>query len=350
VKQYDVAIVGGGPAGMATALAVHNQGLRVVVMEASHPPLDKACGEGMMSDSLAVLRKLGIHLTVENGMPFKGIRFLGPTNTVQAEFPAEPALGVRRTTLHAKLIERAESAGIKIHWASPLRALEQNAVICKDARCEARWIVGADGLNSNVRRWTGLNHFAWNRQRLGLRQHFAVKPWSGYVDVHWGEQCQCYITPIGPEEISVAFLSRNKQARFGELLRLFPEVADRMEGAKPTSSVRGALTGMRKVKRVYKRNVALVGDAAGTVDAITGQGIGLAMKQAEALAHAFVAENLRQYARRHAAIMRRPTLMAAGLLLMDQHALIRNAAMRVLAHNPKSFRKLLALHVSFQQV
>jgi flavin-dependent dehydrogenase len=347
VKQYDVAVVGGGPAGLVVALTARSRGLHVAVMEASHPPLDKACGEGLMVDSLLALGKLGIHLNTEDGIQFKGIRFLQRGRTVEAEFPEGLALGVRRTTLHGRLVERAESAGVEIHWDSPVRGLDPNTVICGNTRFQARWIVGADGLNSHVRRLIGLNGFVWSRERLGVRQHFAVKPWSNYVDVHWGEHCQCYITPIGPEEVSVAFLTRDKQARFDDLLRLFPEVADRVRNAAPTSRMRGALTAMRKVRRIYKGNVALAGDAAGTVDAITGQGIGLAFQQAAALAEALAIGNLRQYARRHAAIMRRPTLMAIGLMLMGEHARVRELAMAVLAKKPSSFSKLLALHVGF---
>jgi flavin-dependent dehydrogenase len=104
---------------------------------------------------------------------------------------------------------------------------------------------------------------------------------------------------------------------------------------------------MRKVRRVYQGNVVLVGDAAGTVDAITGQGIGLAFQQAIALAEALAAGNLRQYARRHAAIMWRPTLMATGLLMMGEHVSIRRFVMAVFAKKPAHFSKLLALHVGF---
>jgi len=345
VKQYDLAVVGGGPAGLAVALAARNEGLHVAVAEAGRPPLDKACGEGLMAHSLAALRKLGVHLSVDDGAPFKGIRFMGANHTVGAEFLGGAALAVRRTTLHARLVERAESAGVEIHWGSPVCGLEGSQVICRSMRLAARWIVGADGLHSKVRRLAGLNHFVWNRQRVGLRQHFAVRPWSDSVDVHWGAGCQCYVTPIGSEEVSIAFLCRKEQACFRDLLRTFPEVADRIGGAKPTSSVRGGVTALRKVRRIYKENVVLVGDAAGSVDAITGQGIGLAFQQALALAEALTTGKLSRYERQFAAIMRRPMLMGTGLTLLGECGRAREVLLRFLAGKPANFERLLALHV-----
>ncbi len=344
-KSYDVAVAGCGPAGLAVALAARAKGFRVVAVDAGHPSLDKACGEGLMADGLRAARSLGIQLGAAEGMHFKGIRFVGANYTIQADFPTGLGLAVRRTTLHKKLVQQAESAGVEMHWGVPICGLENNTLLCRNARFEAQWIVGADGLHSMVRRLAGLDRFLWNRERVGMRQHFAVKPWSEYVDVHWGDRCQCYITPVGPEEISVAFLARKQQGRFDDLLRLFPVVADRVCGAQLTSKARGALTALRRIRRVYKGNVALVGDASGAVDAITGQGIGLALRQALALAEALAAGDLRHYAQQHAAIMRRPSLMAAGLSMMGEHAHLRELVLKIFAKKPLSFDRLLALHV-----
>jgi flavin-dependent dehydrogenase len=73
--KTDVVVVGGGSAGLAAAYAARLQGLRVVVLEAAHPPIDKVCGEGVMPEALAALRRLGGHLTPEHGTPLVGLRF-----------------------------------------------------------------------------------------------------------------------------------------------------------------------------------------------------------------------------------------------------------------------------------
>jgi 2-polyprenyl-6-methoxyphenol hydroxylase-like FAD-dependent oxidoreductase len=59
-RETDVLVVSGGPAGLATALAVRRKRLRAVVVDSAAPPIDKACGEGLMPDSVAALSALGV--------------------------------------------------------------------------------------------------------------------------------------------------------------------------------------------------------------------------------------------------------------------------------------------------
>src|SRR5690348_5891232 len=92
VFDTDVFVVGGGPAGLAAAIAARQHGLRVMVADRAQPPIDKACGEGLMPDSLEVLSRLGVSLECETGRgcetgSFHGIRFVGPECSVAATFP-----------------------------------------------------------------------------------------------------------------------------------------------------------------------------------------------------------------------------------------------------------------------
>ncbi len=91
--------------------------------------------------------------------------------------------------------------------------------------------------------------------------------------------------------------------------------------------------------------MALVGDASGSVDAITGEGLGIAFQQALALADALEREDLREYAAAHRRIARRPAFMADFMLLMDRWPLLRKRALQVFANRPDIFARLLAMHV-----
>ena len=180
--KTDVVVVGGGPAGLAAAIAARLQGLRVVVLEAAHPPIDKVCGEGVMPEALAALRRLGVHLTPEHGTPLVGLRFVDGARRVDARFPSGIGVGIRRPLLHQALVERAHEVGVAIHWATPVRAVAPAVVQSKRLSVAYRWLIAADGLHSAIRRWTGLNQIAVERTRLGFQRHYRVPPWSGLAE------------------------------------------------------------------------------------------------------------------------------------------------------------------------
>jgi len=149
---------------------------------------------------------------------------------------------------------------------------------------KARWIIGADGGNSRVRRWCGLDAFRKRDFRYAFRQHYRVAPWTDRMELYWGRHSQIYVTPVAEDEVCLALISRDPKLRLTEALQKFPELKCRLGGADVSSAERGALTATLKLKRVSRRNAALIGDASGTVDAITGEGLCLAFSQAMVLA------------------------------------------------------------------
>ncbi len=340
----DVLIVGGGPAGLVAAIAARRKGFRVMLADPIHPPHDKACGEGLMPAALAVANRLGIEFPPGAGFPFRGIRFIGPRDCVEANFPEGAGLAIRRTTLHSLLAEQAARDGVELLWGSAASALDGDSVQIGPRRIRSRWIVGADGGRSSVRRWAGLEHFRREKTRFGFRLHYALEPWTPYVEIHWGDACQLYITPVSHREIGVALLSRDSHLRVHDALPRFPELARRLASAPTTSRERGACSSARRLKRVTMGRVALVGDASGSVDAITGDGLTLAFQQAEALAGAMAAGDLNLYETEHRRIAFRPACMGELLLTLDRSPRLRARALRALASRPALFADLLALH------
>jgi menaquinone-9 beta-reductase len=340
----EVFIVGGGPAGLAAAIAARAKGLDVIVADALEPPIDKPCGEGLLPETVSRLDQLGVQLSASECRRFSGIRFADPRYDIQGTFCAGQAVGVRRTILHRRMLERAEAVRVRFLWRTRMTGLAKDYIIAGGSKVRTRWIIGADGGGSRVRSWSGLEA-ARGWSRFAFRQHYRVAPWSERVEVHWNDSGQVYVTPVSEDQICVVSLSRDPQRRLAHALAGFSELRARLHEAQPLGNERGAVTVLQRLPRVYRGNVALVGDASGSVDAITGDGLGLCLQQALALAEALARNDLESYQREHRRLARRPMCMARLLLAMDGRPRLRRRIFAALAANPRLFQRMLAMHI-----
>ncbi len=343
-KTAEVLIVGGGPAGLTAAIAARRQGLDVVVLDRRRPPIDKACGEGLMPDGLARLRALGVELEADGMRPIHGIRYLDGEVVAEGRFPGVSGAGVRRLHLHRALVRRAEQVGVVLEWGTRVERIDGARVATSAGSISARWIVGADGLRSRVRAWAGLDGAEARWRRFGVRRHFKRAPWSDCVEVYWATDCEAYVTPVAPDEVGVAMLWSGRKAGFDRLLADFPRLRERLAGAEPASKDRGCGPFRQRARAVTRGRLALIGDAAGYVDAITGEGLSIAFHQSRALAEALAAGDLRSYARQHRRIVALPVAMTRLLLFVERRPALRRRVIRALAREPAVFSRLLAIH------
>ena len=206
--QTDVFVIGGGPAGLAAAIAARQKGFSVMLADGAEPSIDKACGEGLLPETLAALRDLGVNLNEEASYPFRGISFVDSDSTIATDFTHGYGLGVRRTVLHSALAQHAEKCGVQLFWKTPISGITSQGVHLPCGLVKARWIIGADGNGSRVRRWIGFGGRT-RKHRHAIRRHYALLPWSDYIEIYWGPRTQAYITPVSNEEVCVVVMGDN---------------------------------------------------------------------------------------------------------------------------------------------
>jgi flavin-dependent dehydrogenase len=327
-----VLVVGGGPAGIATALQAVRAGLDVSIWEQRSGAVDKACGEGLMPGAVTALADLGVRPAGED---LAGIRYLAGHHAVEAPFRDGLGRGVRRTTLHRSLRLAASAAGVQIDQRKATRVqLHPDSVEVDGERF--RYVVAADGLHSPVRRMLGLEARPSPYKRYGLRRHFRVAPWTSYVEVHWADSVEAYVTPVASDVVGVALLTSTRGS-FDDLLQRFPSLLSRLHGATPVGGVLGAGPLRQRASSRVAGRVLLVGDAAGYVDALTGEGVALAIAQGRAAVAAIAADEPHRYEREWHSVTRRYRLLTASLLGATRVAPVRRALVPTAERMPGAF-------------
>jgi len=338
-RVWDLAVAGGGPVGLVTAIEARRRGMSVVVVEPRGTPIDKACGEGLMPSAVARLRELGV---APQGRPFVGIRYVGLDREVAARFRAGPGLGVRRTTLHRSLSEAADQAGV-CRQAGRVSGVRDDGLTVTAGDLRSRWLVAADGLHSSVRRELGLDApTRTTRPRFGLRRHFAVAPWTDHVEVHWSGAAEGYVTPVADDLVGVAVLGPPGTS-YDDALANLPALAARLRGAEPVTPVRGAGPLLQTATAVRAGRVLLVGDAAGYVDALTGEGLATGFAAARAAARALAENRPETYPAAWERTNRRSRLLTSALLGVTGRPGLRRGLVPAAAALPRVFSRAVDL-------
>lgn len=345
--RTDAFVVGAGPAGLAAAISLRRAGMDVVVADAAQPAIDKACGEGLMPDAMAALGELGVHVPASDGHIFHGICFRTESSAASAHFAQGKGLGVRRTVLHDLLVEHAAALGVHILWDTRVEVKGHGQLTANGAEWTSRWIVGADGQRSRVRQFAQLEHRQLS-QRYGFRQHFSVAPWTDCVEVYWAKEGQAYVTPTGENEVCVALVMEAKTNRMARLAEMFPSLGARLAGQRVTTDERGAMTICRRLPRVTRGSVALIGEAAGSIDAVTGEGLALAFKQALALGESLPQGDLEMYERKNRQVRRTPFAMSQFMVFLGRHPGLQARIIQACERDNSLFSHLMAVHLGMR--
>ncbi len=360
-RVRDAVVVGGGPAGLAFAIAAAKRGLDVLVLERRAGPLDKACGEGVLPQGVLALEDLGVLARIhpEERRELRAIRWIDPDGAqARLALPPPGGIAIRRTALSPALIERAREEGAEIVQGAAVvahrRERDRITVEGPFGAAAARVLVAADGLGSPTRRREGLDLPPSSPRRFGIRRHYAVAPWTDEVEVHFGERAEAYVWPSGPLRVGVAFLfEQGSVRRHAALLDRFPAVARRIGNAPEVSKARGAGPLARAARARVAERLVLLGDAAGYVDAITGEGLALSLGCAldlarivpDALVRGAGSAALAPYDRAWRKRFRPYAAWTRTLLALSRAPAIRRRVLALAAARPGPFERVVAAAV-----
>jgi flavin-dependent dehydrogenase len=241
---------------------------------------------------------------------------------------------MRRTALHGALEKAVRDAGVVL-VEGHVGDVRQDASGVQAGGVRARYLVAADGLHSGIRSAVGLSRAGTRPARYGLRRHFAVPPWSDLVEVTWSRCSEAYVTPVGPDLVGVAILT-HERGSFADHLRAFPALAERLPDAAATA-VRGAGPLRQRTSGQVAGRVLLVGDAAGYVDALTGEGIAMGLRTAKAAVACIAANRPLHYERAWREITREYRLLTQTLVQTTRVPLVRRNLVAAAAATPWLF-------------
>ena len=372
-KDRSVLIVGGGMAGSACALGLAQRGINSQVIDKNDFPREKVCGEGLLPEGLNRLQNLvgQAKLSQVQGQPFAGIHYRCGDLEAKGTFRNETGLGLRRSAIDHLLADLSEaSPHVHRHRAQIQKIIREDdgfvALGKNGERFRGEVLIAADGMNSRSRRLLGLDRPLPRRKRYALRRHFKLsneKQMPDYVEVSACAGFESYVTPVSPQVVGVAFLveeplmKADKKAlgeRWEDLLhQAHPALRARLAGAVPLGPAQACGPLNRRARKVYDRNAFLIGDAAGFVDAITGEGMSLALHGAElaseAIGQAWTGQTSMQRAgknytkawRKH---FQNYAALTHGLLWLIQDKTRLSRAIARLGQKPELFTDLLELN------
>ncbi|QRK13082.1 NAD(P)/FAD-dependent oxidoreductase [Archangium violaceum] len=323
MKSLHVAIVGAGPAGSSAATFLAQQGARVTLLERGRFPRDKICGDGCTPRTLWMLERLGLGTlpgSETEAAPVDAIYAISPGGVVlDMAIPTRlfggKASVIPRQVLDERLVQRAVQSGAKLREGVRVEGIEREAngivLRCRDGEAvRADLVLGCDGSPSVVRRALGAPDFPDHEGAFAVRAYYEnvrlSRPRS--MAFYWEKEllpAYGWIFPLPDGRANVGLGLRADQlaasgAKLPELMERFcasPHVAAELAGARRVGKVKGHHLPFGSFARhTHFDRALLLGDAAGFVNPLTGEGIEFALESgafaAEAVAEAVAAGDL----------------------------------------------------------
>ena len=302
--EYDVAIIGAGPAGSTCAAICAQAGWRTLLLEKSRFPRDKVCGDCINPACWPILERLGVadRVRAQPHAQLGEVAFVSPRGrTLRLPLPASDRgeIAIPRRLFDAVLLDRARQLGAEVYEDAPLTAVEKGwRLQTTRGEFSARFLVAADGRNSTVARLLGLLP-STTRDRIGLQAHLPRPPeMEQRVAMHFLPFGYCGLSDVGDGQLNLCLVARPEH-----LPALKAWAASRF--TIPADTAWRTITPLSRapIPPVHG-NLLVIGDAARVVEPFTGEGIYYALRSGELAAHYLLTNDLRGFTAAHAQLYR----------------------------------------------
>lgn len=287
--SFDLAVIGGGPAGTSAAISAARMGASVVLLDSSDFPRQKVCGEFVSAESLELLRDLvRDHPTADeqlrNAPVITRARIFAAGRTAETSIEP-PGLSIPRTALDLLLWECAEQSGVSARRKCEVLSISGQGPFTLTT---AAGDVSANAILLCTGRWSRFSdsgEAVAGPKWIGIKAHYRERDSAQATDLYFFDRGYCGVQPVSHDAVNVCALVRSDCAstleavfRRSRQLRARAEQWERITSPVSTAPV------LYRKPICRRDNLLLAGDAAGFIDPFAGDGISLALRTGKAAA------------------------------------------------------------------
>jgi flavin-dependent dehydrogenase len=302
---YDAVVIGGGLAGCAAARGLALRGHSVLLLESERYPVHKVCGEFLSPEAGGLLRALGVEEAVwaAGAVPIRRVAITSPAGTAWEEALPAAGIGLSRWALDPLLFDGARAAGaealqgaratsVEGDGGSGFRVAYAHGGAAREAA--ARLVLGAFGKRSRLDRELDRAFLRRSHDFVAFKAHHAGADLGDCVELHAFPGGYCGMSHVEGGLVNVCLIARTDALRrsgrsFEGLregaMRANPTLARRLDALEPAG---GPVVSVSQIpfaiKELFARDVMMVGDTAGMIAPLCGDGMAMALRSAEVAA------------------------------------------------------------------